>query len=193
MSERICRLCGCTDDDCRQCIEKTGKPCYWVEADLCSACETRVSKLHIVFDGPPGPTAGRFVEVENDKGSSINVGEWVERSDGLWELVLDLVDAKSLRKLLDDQSADAGLWFDAETCPEAYLQNALRRLHRAIECTPPLVPPAEAFHLVDQTGPGVLCGAEVTPDNPLRIAADAIQATCEECQAIALGREVRGR
>ena len=24
--------------DCRQCIEKTGHPCYWVEADLCSAC-----------------------------------------------------------------------------------------------------------------------------------------------------------
>jgi len=35
---RRCRVCGCTDDDCSQCIEKTGKPCYWVEEDLCSAC-----------------------------------------------------------------------------------------------------------------------------------------------------------
>jgi hypothetical protein len=34
-----CRVCGCTDDDCRQCIEKTGKPCHWVEKDLCSACK----------------------------------------------------------------------------------------------------------------------------------------------------------
>lgn len=33
-----CRVCGCTDDNCRQCIEKTGQPCYWVEEDLCSAC-----------------------------------------------------------------------------------------------------------------------------------------------------------
>jgi hypothetical protein len=33
-----CRVCGCTDYDCRGCIEKTGHPCYWVEADLCSAC-----------------------------------------------------------------------------------------------------------------------------------------------------------
>lgn len=33
-----CRVCGCTDDDCRQCIEKSGEPCYWVEPDLCSAC-----------------------------------------------------------------------------------------------------------------------------------------------------------
>lgn len=33
-----CRVCGCTDDDCRDCIEKTGEPCHWVENDLCSAC-----------------------------------------------------------------------------------------------------------------------------------------------------------
>ncbi len=33
-----CRECGCTDNDCRECIEKTGRPCYWVEPDLCSAC-----------------------------------------------------------------------------------------------------------------------------------------------------------
>lgn len=36
--ERRCRVCGCTDHDCRQCIEKTGQPCYWVAEDLCSAC-----------------------------------------------------------------------------------------------------------------------------------------------------------
>ncbi|UJF29868.1 hypothetical protein L0B70_00300 [Kaistella sp. 97-N-M2] len=35
---QICRVCGCTDCDCAQCIEKTGEPCYWVEPDLCSAC-----------------------------------------------------------------------------------------------------------------------------------------------------------
>lgn len=36
--KRACRVCGCTDDDCRQCITKTGMPCMWVEPDLCSAC-----------------------------------------------------------------------------------------------------------------------------------------------------------
>lgn len=35
---RTCRKCGCTDNDCRQCIERTGEPCSWVAADLCSAC-----------------------------------------------------------------------------------------------------------------------------------------------------------
>jgi DNA-binding CsgD family transcriptional regulator len=33
-----CRICGCTDADCRACVERTGAPCTWVEADLCSAC-----------------------------------------------------------------------------------------------------------------------------------------------------------
>lgn len=35
---RACRVCGCTDDDCSQCIEATGEPCHWVEKDLCSRC-----------------------------------------------------------------------------------------------------------------------------------------------------------
>lgn len=38
MTERSCRVCGCTDWDCSQCVEKTGHPCHWVEEDLCSAC-----------------------------------------------------------------------------------------------------------------------------------------------------------
>lgn len=33
-----CRVCGCTDWDCTQCIERTGVPCSWVKSDLCSAC-----------------------------------------------------------------------------------------------------------------------------------------------------------
>lgn len=37
-AEQTCRRCGCTEDDCSQCVAKTGKPCHWVEADLCSAC-----------------------------------------------------------------------------------------------------------------------------------------------------------
>lgn len=42
--------------------------------------------VDIVFDGPPGPEAGRFVEVENDQGCSISHGEWVNRPDGYWAL-----------------------------------------------------------------------------------------------------------
>ena len=35
---RACRVCGCTDEDCGGCVEKTGEPCHWVEDGLCSAC-----------------------------------------------------------------------------------------------------------------------------------------------------------
>jgi hypothetical protein len=35
---RACRVCGCTDADCRGCIAKTGAPCHWVGPRLCSAC-----------------------------------------------------------------------------------------------------------------------------------------------------------
>ena len=39
--------------------------------------------VDIVFDGPPGPESGRFVEVEDASGNSIKFGEWIERKDGL--------------------------------------------------------------------------------------------------------------
>ena len=42
--------------------------------------------IDIVFDGPPGPEAGRFVEVEDARGMSIRIGEWLRRSDGYWVL-----------------------------------------------------------------------------------------------------------
>ena len=36
----ICQKCGCTDLNCRGCIERTGRPCSWAnqERTLCSAC-----------------------------------------------------------------------------------------------------------------------------------------------------------
>lgn len=42
--------------------------------------------INILFDGPPGAIAGRFVEVELDDGSGVNAGEWIHRPDGLWAL-----------------------------------------------------------------------------------------------------------
>lgn len=38
-----------------------------------------------------------------------------------------------LQTIVDEQAKDEGLWFIAETAPEAYLQAELRRLHAAIE------------------------------------------------------------
>jgi len=42
--------------------------------------------VDIVFDGPPGPESGRFVEVENAAAESIKFGQWTKRPDGYWVL-----------------------------------------------------------------------------------------------------------
>lgn len=41
--------------------------------------------IDIVFDGPPGPEGGRFVEVEQE-GVSVCLGVWIHRPDGYWAL-----------------------------------------------------------------------------------------------------------
>lgn len=51
---------------------------------------SKPEQLDIVFDGPPGPEAGRFVEVETTDGRSVRVGEWRERDDKFWVLRIDL-------------------------------------------------------------------------------------------------------
>lgn len=39
----------------------------------------------------------------------------------------------SIRAVVDEQAKDEGLWFYAKYATEAYIQNALRRLHEVIE------------------------------------------------------------
>ena len=40
---------------------------------------------------------------------------------------------QELKDLVNDQANDDGLWFIAQTAPEAYLQQELRKLHKLIE------------------------------------------------------------
>jgi len=37
------------------------------------------------------------------------------------------------KEIVDEQANDEGLWFVAQTAPEAYLQSKLRELHAVIE------------------------------------------------------------
>ena len=43
------------------------------------------------------------------------------------------VDHRRVTDLVNSQAEDDGLWFDAQTAPEAYLQMELRRLHAICE------------------------------------------------------------
>jgi hypothetical protein len=60
--------------------------------------------IRIVFDGPPGPEAGRFVEVEDETGKSISYGEWQDGRDGYWYLVIpDLAALESAVREKDEE------------------------------------------------------------------------------------------
>jgi len=48
--------------------------------------------IDIVFDGPPSHQSGRFLEVEDSKGKSIDFGEWVCRPNGYWALRIPVED-----------------------------------------------------------------------------------------------------
>lgn len=43
------------------------------------------------------------------------------------------MDEEIIRRIVNEQAEDDGLWFIAQTAAEAYLQQQLRRLHSAIE------------------------------------------------------------
>jgi NTP pyrophosphatase (non-canonical NTP hydrolase) len=44
--------------------------------------------IDVLFDGPPGAIAGRFVECENERGHGVRTGEWIapEPPDNIWRL-----------------------------------------------------------------------------------------------------------
>jgi hypothetical protein len=56
--------------------------------------------IDIVFDGPPGPESGCFIEVEDAQGRSIRFGQWVKREDGYWALRITPGDFQK-RRVLD--------------------------------------------------------------------------------------------
>lgn len=47
-------------------------------------------ELHVIFDGPPGPESGRFIECETPDGASVRAGHWIEKDNGMWALVMDV-------------------------------------------------------------------------------------------------------
>jgi len=60
----------------------------WLEQSLAGKA------INIIFDGPPADQSGRFVEVENDEGQGIRVGEWIDKKDGYWALRIETFSIK---------------------------------------------------------------------------------------------------
>ena len=88
-----------------------------------------MSGFQIRFDGPPGPVAGRFIEVEDLEGRGLGVGRWEEQADGTWLLIVEdpsceLLEAArdaadELRRGLDDYATVAAGVHEAlvRSCP----------------------------------------------------------------------------
>lgn len=57
-----------------------------IDKALTAQARMHTDYIDIVFDGPPSHESGRFVEVEDENGKSINAGEWIDRGNGLWAL-----------------------------------------------------------------------------------------------------------
>jgi len=82
-------------------------------------------EIHIVFDGPPGTEAGRFVEVENAAGRSIWIGRWEERG-GYWHLIIGATDATPTEPVccpVDDPDCEGGDDQSHDACERPDLLN----------------------------------------------------------------------
>lgn len=80
------------------------------------------------------------VAIERMHGETLTV-EWRDHQAGLLRAHADMLEENArlkdelakLRQMVAQQAEDEGLWFNAATAPEAYLQQELRRLHAAVE------------------------------------------------------------
>ncbi len=75
--------------------------------------DTQRVAIHILFDGPPGPQSGRFIDVEDHRTrESIGVGGWEEDPErpGWWMLVL-VVEEDFVRR--NEDTYDPSGWWEA--------------------------------------------------------------------------------
>ena len=58
--------------------------------------------IDVIFDGPPSHEAGRFVDVHDENGNGIRVGEWIEQDDGFWALRLEILTEPCAHEFMTD-------------------------------------------------------------------------------------------
>lgn len=107
-----CRLCGCVEENCARCIERTGLPCSWASPakDLCTAClpllEADYSVLFVGFDAIP------------DRGTGTKLGAAMVRTIGH---VLALDPAKPpkgfKREKVEELKHAAERWVEKQLAP----------------------------------------------------------------------------
>ena len=74
-----------------------------------------------------------FIDSDTYSTSIIDVTHWMPLPEAPDELDRKDRRIEIINNLIAEQAEDEGLWFMAETAPEAYLQQELRRLHAALD------------------------------------------------------------
>lgn len=132
-----CRICGCTNDDCRQCIERTGYPCSWVEVDLCSACAAAGEEM------AGGQTPGCALIADERCRQIVIEGHTPERDDMQPYYFFELCDAAEAYLVAKDDKEgtdsrpDSWPWGSAHWNPKGRLSNLVRAgalIAAAIDC-----------------------------------------------------------
>ena len=77
--------------------------------------------IDIVFAGPPGHEACRFVEVEDASGRSFSFGTWIERPDKYWSLRIPSPDAELLTLAAHYHVAGTTVGLDIDKCAKCGL------------------------------------------------------------------------
>lgn len=98
-----------------------------------------VKYLDIVFDAPPGPESGRFVEVEDETGKSVCAGSWLESLDGYHKLRIhmpsDNADVQAFQEKFNLPMAPAPAFIDnvAGTFRIDFMREELNEFIEAVE------------------------------------------------------------
>lgn len=68
-------------------LRESCRVAFQIERSLTSQLASERNRVvDVVFDGPPSHESGRFVEVEDENGCGVAVGEWIDRGNGYWAL-----------------------------------------------------------------------------------------------------------
>jgi hypothetical protein len=89
------------------------------------------------------------------------IGEYMRNPASLLITTREMSTAK---ELVDEQAEDEGLWFNAQSAAEAYLQQALRQLHEAVENGPMMASDKSDFSIIPDDIAFTVCQKEYRDD-----------------------------
>lgn len=92
---------------------------------------TEADRQHAIMQGEQNTATDAYIEARQQLDNSHNRRIFEAGFERGWNAAMERINPALA--LAAKQARDDGLWFDATSAPEAYLQDALRKLAAAIE------------------------------------------------------------